>query len=162
MKMTDTQAAEYCKSKALLSLSRSSPSGEEDSHSWSHLRDEIERDGLDIVEARLVTLVDNNPRNAYIDIANELLAAIYDEEHIEPFIAADLKVKVIEEIDKQESYPLRALYLKYLRDHLGNVEDGTADLEDFEEAREDMERQLHQYELEYGAWITSAMEAQEE
>lgn len=167
MKMTNAQAATYCNAQAVSSLT-GKPSGEEASREWDRLRAEIETDGLETVERRLTTWLEQvqaerDPhRSANTSVADAFLAAVYDEDEIKRAIAGDLKEKVKLEIEKQSTYPLRALYLSYLRNHLGNVEDEAANLEDYEEARENIEEQLKRFELEYGKWITNALAAQEE
>jgi len=167
MRMTDAQATAYCKSQGLASLT-GRPSGEETSREWNRLRDEIEQNGLDAVEARLTTWLeqvqaDQDPRHsAHMGIADELLNVIYDSQEIKRAIAGELKEKVKEEIDKQSTYPLRALYLQHLRNFLGSVQDDAADLEDYEQTREELEEQLEQLETEYGKWITDAIAAQED
>ena len=143
MRMTDIQAAAYCRSQAQASLT-GKPSGEEASREWHRLRDEIEHDGLEAVEARLTTWLeqvqaDQDSRHAAnTGIADELLEAIYDGQEIKRAISGELKEKVKEEIDKQSTYPLRVLYLQHLRNFLGNVQDDAADLEDYEQAREEI------------------------
>ena len=167
MKMTDTQAAAYCRSRASASLT-GRPSGEEASREWNRLRDEIEQDGLEEVESRLTTWLekvqaDTDPRRtADTSIADAFLDAIYDEDEIKRAIAGELKEKVKQEIERQSTYPLRALYLQHLRNFLGNVQDEAANLEDYEQAREEIGEQLEQLESEYGKWITDAIAAQED
>ena len=150
MRMTDTQAANYCSAKATRG---------EASQEWNSLRAEIEKDGLDTLERRRRSQQASTVASRRDD---EFLAAIYDEQEIKRAIAGEVKERVKKEIDEKSSFPLRVLYLQYLRNHLGNVQDEAADLEAFQTARNDIEQQLKQFETEYSAWITDAILAQED
>ena len=150
MRMTDIQATSYCRAKAIRG---------EASQEWNTLRTEIEKDGLDIVERRR-SIQQTSTLAPRVD--DDFLAAIYDEQEIKRAIAGEVKERVKKEIDEKSSFPLRVLYLQYLRNHLGNVQDEAADLEAFQTARNDIEQQLKQFETEYSAWITDAILAQED
>ena len=153
MHMTDTQATNYCFSQA---KSLTGTSHEEGIRTWSRLASEIRQDGLDAVVSRL-----EGEQAIDTSITETFLAAISDEEEVKRAIAGELKEKVKQEIDEKSTLHLRVIYLQYLRNHLGNVQDDAADLEDFSRARKDIETQLEQLEVEYGAWITNAIAEQE-
>ena len=153
MYMTDTQATNYCLTQA---TSLTGTSHEEAIRTWNRLANEIRQDGLDAVVSRLEgeQAIDTN-------ITETFLAAIYNDEQVKRAIAGELQEKVKQEIDEKSTFPLRVIYLQYLRNHLGNVQDDAADLEDFSRARKDIEMQLEQLESEYGMWITNAIAEQE-
>lgn len=73
--------------------------------------------------------------------------------------------KIDEEIEeKRDVWPgLRVVYLRYLRDNLENVLQGSEDLENvLTETRRDMERQIQMYATEYYPWIESLLDYKEE
>lgn len=73
--------------------------------------------------------------------------------------------KIDEEIaEKRDMWPgLRVVYLRYLRDNLENVLQGSEDLENvLTETRRDMERQIQMYATEYYPWIESLLDYKEE
>lgn len=167
MKMTEAQAAAYCGSQAQASLNEG-PRGEEASREWNRMRNEIEQDGLEAVERRLIAWLkqvraDQDSRHtANTNVADAFLTAIYDEEEVKRAIAGELKERVKQEIEEKSTFPLRVIYLQHLRNHLGNVQDDATDLEDYEEAKEAIIEQLERIETEYGQWITDAIAAQED
>lgn len=163
MRMTDTQAAEYCDNKARNSLN-GTPSGEQASRNWNRLYREIEQDGLDAVEEREnkwreKVQADRDPRHtADTRVTDEFLEAIYDDDKVNQAIAGELLEKVEEEISKQNTIPLRFIYLQKLRDHLEYVVDGTEKLQSYHEVKEEVNEELRKFEEEYGAWVDEAPE----
>lgn len=165
MRMTDAQAISYCKNHAEGALD-GTPSGEEKSRIWHQLREELEQKGLDVVEQTTTrwrdehTGVTTHRVNMTWILYGTFLDAIEDDDIIQRAIARELLVRVQAEAMSKSSLPLRTLYLSYLREHLNNVIDGAAELEDYQDVRKNMEYDIEQLEKDYGSWIRSALDAQ--
>lgn len=163
LRLTDTQAAAFCRQQAELSLA--SPGKTSDSHSWRQFSAEIEHEGLDAVEKRLLqwrNTPSSDPRRRDTHIADKFLDALTDRDEVMFAIASELKEQIDQEREQLDSTDeLQSAYLQELHVHLNSVRNGSAELEEYEAVRTRLEGLLLRFEQEYGARITAAIRAQE-